>query len=84
MTRRAHPSWNPFLLPVTAFAIEFQRINHYKNRLVVLPTEYLSCIVACRKAEETVVMRGSLLVLETNCLRQPERQLPSSSTTTIH
>ena len=28
---------------------------------------------------ETVVMRGLLLVLETNCIRQPKRQLPSSS-----
>ena len=33
----------------------------------------------CRQAEETVVMRDLLLVLETNCIRQPNRQLPSSS-----
>ena len=33
----------------------------------------------CRQAEETVVMRGSLLGLKTNCIRQPKRQLSSSS-----
>ena len=41
---------------------------------------------SCRQAEETVVMRGLLMqlvsntaVLEINCIRQPNRQLPSSS-----
>ena len=33
----------------------------------------------CRLAREMVVMRGLFLVLETNCFRQPERQLPRSS-----
>ena len=33
----------------------------------------------CRLAREMVVMSGLFLVLETDCIRQPERQLPSLS-----
>ena len=45
---------------------------HCRKLLIVLTTK-------CRLAREIVVMRGSVFVLETNFIRQPERQLPSSS-----
>ena len=44
-----------------------------KKKLVVLTTEWLHPV--CIQAEQTVVMRFTLVV-ETNCIRQPERQLP--------
>ena len=36
-------------------------------------------LTGCRPDREMVVTRGLFQVLETNCIKQPERQLPSSS-----
>ena len=44
-------------------------IMHCKSKLVVLTTEWLPCLQSCWKE------CGFILVLETNCTRQPERQL---------
>ena len=48
-------------------------IHHCKNQLVVSTTE---CLPWLQTTGETVVMGG---LSETNCIRQPKGQLPSSS-----
>ena len=55
---------------------KFQLSPHgCKNKLVVLTTEWLPWLLSSWRW----YMRYLLLVLETNCTRRPERQLPSSS-----
>jgi len=51
-----------------------------KNKLVVLTTEWLLWLQTSYR--EMVVMIGLFLVIETNCIKQPERQFPSYPTTT--
>ena len=42
-------------------------------------TDLQSGCPGCRLAREMVDMHGLFLVIDTNCIRQHERQLPSSS-----
>jgi len=59
-----------FYRTCTRSAQQYQcSVQHYKNKLVVITTQ--SGYHGCRQVEKTVVMRGLLLVVETNCLRQP-------------
>ena len=44
----------------------------------VAPWVALTVNPSSRQSGETVVMRGLLLILKSNCIRQPKRQLPSS------
>ena len=60
---------------------KYLRKVHYKNKLVVLTTEWLPWFQT--KWRDSGYEKFAL-VLETNCIRQPKGRCPVHLTTTIH